>query len=73
MKRAVPVRLCIGCGGRDAQSRLLRFTVGAGGKAITLEGKYGAFRSGGQCHRQSGISGVRANVYGRFALPEKAA
>lgn len=28
MKRATPIRLCVGCGKRDAQSRLLRFVAG---------------------------------------------
>ena len=48
MKRAVPVRLCIGCGGRDAQSRLLRFTVGAGGALMPGSGN----GRGGYLHPQ---------------------
>jgi predicted RNA-binding protein YlxR (DUF448 family) len=38
MKRAVPIRLCVGCGGREAQGQLLRFTLGPGGTLVPGSG-----------------------------------
>ena len=48
MKRTVPIRLCIGCGGRDEQPHLLRLTVGSDG---TLRLGIGKGR-GGYLHRR---------------------
>ena len=62
MKRAVPIRMCIGCGGRDAQSRLLRFTVGAGGTLVPGPGN----GRGGYLHTQRGCVRAFATARTRF-------
>jgi len=38
-KRATPVRMCVGCGGREHQSQLLRFTLGPEGMLIPGRGR----------------------------------
>lgn len=32
--RATPVRLCVGCGTRDAKERMLRFAIGEEGRIV---------------------------------------
>jgi len=39
MKRTTPMRMCIGCGGRDMQSQLVRFTRGPEGVLVPGRGK----------------------------------
>ncbi len=39
VKRAKPIRLCVGCGGRERQSQLLRFTLGAAGVLNPSQGR----------------------------------
>jgi predicted RNA-binding protein YlxR (DUF448 family) len=39
MKRTTPMRMCIGCGGRDMQSQLVRFTLGPEGVLVPGRGK----------------------------------
>ena len=34
MKKAVPIRTCTGCGGRDLQSQLVRFFLGEDGLLV---------------------------------------
>jgi predicted RNA-binding protein YlxR (DUF448 family) len=39
MKRAAPIRTCVGCGERGLQSQLLRFSLGKDGTLKTGSGK----------------------------------
>lgn len=48
MKRATPIRLCIGCGSRDEQSRLIRLALGPDGTLILGMGN----GRGGYLHRR---------------------
>jgi predicted RNA-binding protein YlxR (DUF448 family) len=34
MRKAIPIRTCVGCGGRDLQSQLLRFFLGRDGLLV---------------------------------------
>lgn len=34
MKKAIPIRTCVGCGGRDLQSHLVRFFLGKDGLLV---------------------------------------
>jgi predicted RNA-binding protein YlxR (DUF448 family) len=38
-KQATPIRMCVGCGGRDIQSQLIRFTLEPEGALISGRGK----------------------------------
>lgn len=51
MKVNRPIRLCIGCGSRDEQATLLRFTVGPNGelKIGTRNGRGGYLHRRQQC------------------------
>jgi predicted RNA-binding protein YlxR (DUF448 family) len=53
-KRAAPIRMCVGCGVRDIQSQLLRFTLGPEGGLVPGRGK----GRGGYLHPRRGC--VRA-------------
>lgn len=33
-RRTTPIRLCVGCGTRDVQQQMLRFSLGEGGKLV---------------------------------------
>ncbi|MBI3756555.1 MAG: DUF448 domain-containing protein [Deltaproteobacteria bacterium] len=39
MKKAAPVRMCVGCGKRDLQRSLLRFSLGAAGMLVADAGQ----------------------------------
>jgi predicted RNA-binding protein YlxR (DUF448 family) len=34
MRKATPIRTCVGCGGRDLQSQLVRFSLGRDGLLV---------------------------------------
>jgi uncharacterized protein len=44
----MPMRMCVGCGGRDMQSQLIRFTLGPEGALVSERGK----GRGGYLHAQ---------------------
>jgi predicted RNA-binding protein YlxR (DUF448 family) len=48
VKRALPIRMCVGCGKRSEQDRLLRFTLGTGNRLIPGPGE----GRGGYVHPQ---------------------
>jgi uncharacterized protein len=48
VKRTAPIRQCVGCGQRDEQRQLVRFTLGSDG-ALRLGAGNGR---GAYCHRQ---------------------
>jgi predicted RNA-binding protein YlxR (DUF448 family) len=48
MKRMMPMRLCVGCGERDAKNQLLRFSVKEGGTFVVGAGS----GRGGYLHPQ---------------------
>jgi predicted RNA-binding protein YlxR (DUF448 family) len=37
-KRTFPIRMCVGCGGRESQGQLLRFTLGPEGALVPGRG-----------------------------------
>jgi len=39
VKKAAPVRMCVGCGKRDLQCSLLRFSLGTAGTLVTNAGQ----------------------------------
>ncbi len=53
-KQTAPIRMCVGCGVRDIQSQLLRFTLGPEGGLVSGRGK----GRGGYLHPRRGC--VRA-------------
>jgi predicted RNA-binding protein YlxR (DUF448 family) len=50
-KRATPIRLCVGCGARDAKEQMLRFSVGEEGRIVfgTGHGRGGYLHPRRQC------------------------
>ncbi|MBI3301370.1 MAG: DUF448 domain-containing protein [Deltaproteobacteria bacterium] len=61
-KRATPIRMCVGCGGRDTQSQLLRFAVGGGSTLVPGPGN----GRGGYLHPRRGC--VQAFATSRSGL-----
>ena len=39
MRRAEPIRTCVGCGAREARAGLVRFVAASGGLTVDLEGR----------------------------------